>query len=139
MTQRLLLEGGASVECPEGPKCRKCGHEPCAFCRDSCDTIVDGEFCSCIDDGSGCDFEPSALEAWLRQVDELQGREYEPPKPAETEEECVLRKQREEISSRMRWGQWVRNSDGKTLTTVDEVLEAMRSEGSAFFKSRIAP
>jgi len=39
----------------------------------------------------------------------------------------------------MRWGQWVRNSDGKTLTTVDEVLEAMRSEGSAFFKSRIAP
>lgn len=132
-----VRDGMREIAIPDGPKCRRCGHEPCPFCETRCDTTitVNGETEFCCEE---CDFEPAALEAWLLEVGTLLGREYEPRKPPETDEERIARRQREEISHRMRFGSWIRNSDGKVLTSVDEVIETMRAEGSAFFKSGLA-
>lgn len=65
-----VLEYGALVNDPSGPKCVVCGHDPCPGCRDWCDTVGEdaegNDICPCAAEAT-CQFDPVELAVFLAE------------------------------------------------------------------------
>lgn len=54
------------IELPPGPRCKRCGHEPCPMCQTWCDDLD----CEC-DSVSECILDPLELKTWLSLIKPL--------------------------------------------------------------------
>lgn len=63
---------GIEIELPPGPKCIRCGHEPCPICREWCDVIGDeNDPCPCEETFQCVYADQNELNAWSAECDTI--------------------------------------------------------------------